>query len=110
MARWKSSIIKDKTISINNPNLTSNALIDGDSIFAFALSYHGPNLSFNVGSKHPMSLKNIAEILSSTHNKKLLFETSDNNGKNQTIDSSLAEKYGFISPDLEGIVTEYSHA
>ena len=110
MAKWKSSIIKDKTIAINNPNLTSNALIDGDSIFAFALSYDGPSLSFNVGSKHPISFKNIAEILSSGHNKKLLFETSNNNGKNQTIDSSLAEKHGFISPDLEDIVTEYSHA
>jgi len=111
MAKWKSSINKHKTISITNPNATSNAFVDGNSIFSFALGYGaGPSLSFNVASRNLISYKNIAEILSSAHNKKLLFETSNSNGKNQTIDSSLAEKYGFIPPDLEDIVTEYSHA
>jgi nucleoside-diphosphate-sugar epimerase len=111
MAKWKTLINENKTISITNPDLTSNAFIDGDSIFAFALGYgSGPNLSFNVASKQSITFKHIAQILATAHKKKLLFDASDEHGMNQTIDTTLAEKYGFISPDLEDIVTEYSHA
>jgi len=109
MAKWKNLISEGESISIANPDSTSNAFIDGASIFRFALDYKSvASLSFNVGAKNAISLQHIAQIVAMKARKKLSFETKEVGGESQHIATILAEKYGFVAPSLEQIVTTYS--
>ena len=106
MAKWRDLISKEEPIMIANPNCISNAFIDGPSIFRFALNYKSQaSLCFNVAAKNPISLQRIAQILAEEARKPLLFETKKTGGENQHIETTLAEEYGFVSPNLTEIVT-----
>lgn len=112
LSKWKTEIIHGSEVVMANADAGFNACILLDDILNFCKHFHGQtaihHLTCNVGSKAPVTIRHVHEILCKQMNRTASTTVVTSQKSSQFYDCSLAVKHGFEPSSVASAIKKFA--
>lgn len=112
VSRWVTSIRAGEAITLFNPDGLLNAVVDDESLYAFARTYlgrrEGGALSCNLAAREPMQIRSAGRLMMDALGRAVEVIERPAPKPTQTINCALAERNGYVAPTTAECLTRFA--